>query len=487
MDGEGHRDSSTKVSNKFTRLYIIALSAVALLSIGGQILVQIALKGQSSDSRVVNIAGRQRMLSQKICKNAILLSNNIDTLNRGVQMKELDDALAMWHTYHTGLRSGRLDTIENSVNNSDTILALFKVIEPNFLAIYNNALALNNTISISNKGFREKALAEILDNEKLFLKGMDRIVSVYSIEAKGRVDTLKKIEIVFLIVTLVILAFEGFLIFRPAVAQLQRTMIMLIESEVKANQINKELIAANETLRSTEQELLNTTKEKYKQQINEQKIRSTSLIKGQESERKRIARDIHDGVGQMLTALKLNIESITHDVLPEKEQLKLEEVRKLVGKTIVETRTITFNLMPSVLSDFGIVSALKQLAEQASKNTGAHVMFVCPNTFSRLDKNIEIGVYRIAQEAINNAVKYAQAKEITLELLLNDNYIYLNISDNGKGFNMKKTDVDSDHKKMNSGIFNMQERTNLLDGEFKITSIPGKGTKIWTKIPVKYQ
>jgi two-component system sensor histidine kinase DegS len=477
----------TKVSKKFTRLYIIALSTVALLSIGGQILIQITLSEQSSDSKVVNIAGRQRMLSQKICKNAILISNNIDTVNREIQKKELDESLVWWHLYHTGLQSGNLDTLENKVNNSDQILFLFKKIEPNFLAIYNNAHSLSNTLSISTPEFRTKAMQEILGNEKLFLKGMDTIVYTYAQEAKERVDALKKIEVLLLIITLIILFLEGIFIFRPAVAKLKKTLLQLMESEAKANDINKELTLVNASLKITEEELLNSTKEKYKRQMIEQKIRSTSLVKGQESERKRIARDIHDGVGQMLTALKLNIESIVPELLPEKEKGRLEEARKLISKTIVETRTITFNLMPNVLSDFGIVSALKQLAEQASKTSGANVVFICPNTFSRLDKNIEIGVYRIFQEAINNAVKYSQAKEISIELLLNDNYIYLNITDNGKGFNMKRPDLDSDHKKINNGIYNMQERTNLLDGEFKITSTLGKGTKIWAKIPVKYQ
>lgn len=480
-------NTNAKISKKFTRLYIVALSAVALLSIGGQILVQMALNGQSNDSRVVNIAGRQRMLSQKICKNVILLSKNIDTVNREIQKKELDEALLSWHTFHVGLQSGNLDTLENTINNSDRIIFLFKEVEPPFLAMYNNAHSLSDALSIYTSEYRDKALKEVLDNEKLFLKGMDLIVSAYAQEARDRVDTLKKIELFLLLLTLVILFLEGIFIFRPAVEELRKTVLKLIESESKAMEMNKELISANTALRLTEEELLSSANEKYKRQMDEQKIRSSSLIKGQESERKRIALDIHDGIGQMMTALKLNIESINPEQLPEKEKMRLDEARKLIGKTIAETRTITFNLMPTVLNDFGIVSALKQLSDQASKTSEATVTFICPNSFSRLNKTIEIGVYRISQEAINNAIKYAQAKEISVELLLNDNYLYLNIRDNGKGFNMKKPFQDSDHKKINNGIYNMQERTNLLDGEFKITSVPGKGTKILAKIPVKYQ
>ncbi|HWZ23400.1 MAG TPA: type IV pili methyl-accepting chemotaxis transducer N-terminal domain-containing protein, partial [Cytophagaceae bacterium] len=198
-----------KVYRKFTRLYIIALSAVALLSIIGQILVQIALKEQSSDSRVVNLAGRQRMLSQKICKDAILLSHSIDTINKIAQKEELDEALDLWHIYHTGLQSGNLDTLENKVNNSAAILLLFKQIEPHFLSIYNNAHALSNTLAISTEEYRNNALEKILSNEKMYLKGMDKIVSTYAQEAKGRVNTLKEIELLLLGITLMILFFEG--------------------------------------------------------------------------------------------------------------------------------------------------------------------------------------------------------------------------------------------------------------------------------------
>ncbi len=488
MEGEGTNITiDTKISRKFTRLYIIALSAVAVLSVIGQVLVQIALKEQSSDSRVVNIAGRQRMLSQNICKNVLLLGYNIDTLHRIVQRKELEESLVAWHKFHRGLQSGNLDTLRNRINNSDTILQLFAQIEPDFLNVYNHALALSSTFAVSNTTYCSQAIGEILQSEKRFLSGMDKIVYMYAQEARQRVDTLKRIEILLLLVTLTILVLEGVFIFRPAVAQLHKTMVWLIESETRAQHINKELLMANQSLQQTEQELLNSTNEKYQRQIHEQKIRSSSLIQGQESERKRIARDIHDGVGQMLTALKLNLESIAQEQLPEKERGRLEEARKLIAKTIVETRTITFNLMPTVLSDFGIMSGLKQLADQASKNSGAHVTFLCPVSFDRLDKHIEIGIYRISQEAINNALKYAQATDISVELLLKDQYLYLTVIDNGSGFDMDIPDLGSAHRKISNGINNMQERTNLLDGEFKILSTPGKGTTIWAKIPVKYQ
>ena len=369
-------DHEIKVSRKFTSLYVIALSAVALLSIGGQVLVQMALKAQSNDARVINIAGRQRMLSQNICKNILLLGGEIDTLHRETHKNELDESLAAWHIFHTGLQLGNPDTLEGTNTNSDTIIRLFQKIEPHFLVIYNNAQTLSNTLAISTPTYRRQLIHEILIHEKIFLKGMDAIVATYAQEAKARVDRLKGIELLLLVFTLVILTLEGLLIFRPAVTRLTITMQKLIASEANEKIINRELAQLNTSLRRTEQELLESANEKYKRELSEQKIRSTSLVQGQETERIRIARDIHDGIGQMLTALKLNLESIVPEQLPEKEQARLEEARKLIARTIVETRTITFNLMPTVLSDYGIVSALRQLSDQASRNSGVNVDFI---------------------------------------------------------------------------------------------------------------
>lgn len=473
------------IHHRFTKLYILALSAVALLSIAGQMLVQIALNEQAIDSRVINIAGRQRMLSQRICKNSILISYKINENQLAKQKNELNTSLQTWHKTHLGLESNFLDSIGRKATNSREVKQLFRQVQPHFLAVYNNALWIDHANSVNEVSISKTD--SILAHEGEFLKGMNNIVFQYDKEARSHVATLKNIELLLLCFTLTILLIEGILIFRPAVSKLKQTMLKLIESENNTHSINEELLQANINLKQKELELLQAANEKHEEQMNQQKIRATSLLKGQESERKRIAREMHDGIGQMLTALKFNIESITPSLLDDRNKILLEDVRLLVSKTIAETRTITFDLMPTVLSDFGIVSALKQLADQASKSSGATVSYGGGNTFERLDKHIEVSLYRVAQEAINNAVKYAQAKEITISLSLKDKFLYLNISDNGNGFDLKESYLDSDQKKINRGLNNMQERANLLNGEFTLKIAVGKGTRIQVKVPVKYQ
>jgi signal transduction histidine kinase len=178
----------------------------------------------------------------------------------------------------------------------------------------------------------------------MFLETMDKIVFQYDREAKEKVNTLRKIELILLAITLGVLALEGFFVFRPAVLSLRDSIRKLIEAEKQAFKMNEELA---------------------KQKMREQTLRTASLIEGQEEERKRLSRELHDGLGQMLTALKFGIENMgNYATYTEKGQEALEELKKMVGQTIQETRTISFNLMPSVLNDFGISSALKILVSQ---------------------------------------------------------------------------------------------------------------------------
>jgi two-component system sensor histidine kinase DegS len=126
---------------------------------------------------------------------------------------------------------------------------------------------------------------------------------------------------------------------------------------------------------------------------------------------------------------------------------------------------------------------LKLLAEQNSKNSNADIVFHSDWNEARLDKNVEIGMYRIAQEGVNNAIKYAQASEITLKLSANHGNIHLHILDNGQGFRRSKLEKAS----LSNGINHMKLRSQLLNGHFRMVASPGKGTRIYVKIPLKYR
>lgn len=467
-----------QIFKRLTRLYVIALLAVALLSLAGQLLIQVFLNSLLDDSHVVNIAGRQRMLSQQLSKTAVLLCRpqifQADALYYSQDIKEI---INLWKSSHEALKNKNLQTDGRNytVRNSDKIDSMFRKIDPIFQVVLANAQILDNTINKPVKNQQEilySARNQILNHEKVFLKMMDKIVFQYDLESRNRVDTTKKIELFLFILLFSILVLEGAFIFRPIANHIRFVIKRLTDSEAN-------LRKTNETLLQTQQALVQATEEKYKLQLAEEKIRAASLMEGQEGERKRLAADLHDGIGQMLTGLRLHSEKVkSFDFTNIKQANSFDELQNLIQETIEATRTVSFNLAPSILSDFGVVPAIRILTEQVAKMTNMTFKLQAENV-NRLPEVIETSLYRITQEAIHNAVKYAKSTLINIQLSENENFVELLISDNGVGFDLKLV-----KKTMGgSGLKNMQARAELLNGTFEIQSKIGKGTNMKIEIP----
>lgn len=204
-------------------------------------------------------------------------------------------------------------------------------------------------------------------------------------------------------------------------------------------------------------------------------IRSNSLklMEGQEEERKRISRELHDGIGQLLTAIRFRLGEIEGN-----ENLKIG-IRQMLDETIAETRRISNNLMPSILIDFGLEAALKKLCQQLESSSSIQVALIFQEDLDTGPLPFEVitHIYRIIQEALNNAVKYAEATEIEVAVYHSKSAVTAEIADNGKGF-------DSSVKSSGRGLKNMSERVSMLKGSLKINSLPGRGTVILAEIPL---
>jgi PAS domain S-box-containing protein len=235
--------------------------------------------------------------------------------------------------------------------------------------------------------------------------------------------------------------------------------------------------------KNAEQEVERLNTDNITNKINQQKVISSKIVENQENEQNRIAREIHDGIGQMLTGLKFSLESINLDD-KEKSAQKIEYLKKLSLDIIKGVRTATFNLMPPELSDHGIVSSLAKLTQELSKLTGKNILFYNKTDFDkRLDSLVEINIYRLTQEAINNAIKYADSTHIIVQLSHSSTLLSITIDDNGRGFDVAKAE-----KKRNSesgmGLLFMKERIQYINGRVFINSIPGEGTRITFNIPI---
>jgi two-component system, NarL family, sensor kinase len=206
--------------------------------------------------------------------------------------------------------------------------------------------------------------------------------------------------------------------------------------------------------------------------------RAAALIEGQEKERRRFAMEIHDGLGQILVAIKFKLSGVKDN--PEEVAL----LRKYLDDSIEEVRRISNNVMPAVLIDFGLQAGMQQLCKNIEKYAGIKVDFVYDggDTVENPVFDISVGLYRIAQEALNNAVKHASATHVEVCLSFGPESVVLTLKDNGKGFDIARFMSNSAHS--SNGIKNMKERARLLNGKFDIKSVLNEGTFIKVDVPL---
>ncbi len=207
----------------------------------------------------------------------------------------------------------------------------------------------------------------------------------------------------------------------------------------------------------------------------------------QEEERRRISRELHDDICQRLTALGLHMNVFEDSVETQKKiSLKqLRSVKKEINNLISEVRAISYNLRPSALDHFGLVTSLHLLASEFEKSTAMQIQFATDvQPHQRYDPEIEIAFYRIAQEALTNSSKHSKASTADLNLTEKGNALFLTISDDGAGF-----DLDTYPKMMavekHFGLMNMRERTEMLGGTFQIDSSRGNGTTVNVSVPLR--
>lgn len=203
-----------------------------------------------------------------------------------------------------------------------------------------------------------------------------------------------------------------------------------------------------------------------------------SFIEGEEKERQRLSRELHDGIGQYLVSVKMQLESLLYrDEKDVREQIS--KIRIDFDKIVDEIRRISNNLMPSVLEAFGIVFAIRNLCVETSEHTGLQISLDFKGDFESLNKTIKTYIFRIAQEALNNIVKHARAKRVELVLIRQRDEVLFKIRDDGKGFNLQEIKSGTGH-----GMNNMRERVNLLNGSIRIDSHVNEGTQITINIPL---
>jgi PAS domain S-box-containing protein len=583
---------------KLKRMYLFALVTIAITVLLSQLLIQSNLKSQLHDSRLINISGKQRMLSQKLVKEILVYTTSTDSTRKNSELQKITATYSTWKNTHFALKNGD-DDLHFPKENSLKIESLYSQIQPHFDAI---VVATTDLISSKNNVIQSKNVSTILDNESAFLSKMNQIVGQYEKEALEKVRLQRNTEYGILSFTLFLLLLEFLFIFKPTTQRIELLIAKLLSSEKKAIKLAydtevlseikedsvKELKSLNYALENSllycrltpdgkiihmgeqfckllqynmlsaedkfsqalsslsqeqayidqlikdkhrsswhgeiktttkndvvvwldlsivpvtikkgnsellvicfditerkkaEQEVERLNKAQIADKLNQQKTISSKIVENQEHEQNRIAREIHDGIGQMLTGLKFSLESIDVNDKDKTEQ-KITYLKKLSLDIIKGVRTATFNLMPPELSDYGIAASLSKLTSELGKLTGKNIVFYNKTNFDkRLDSLIEINCYRLTQEAVNNAIKYAESIDIAVQLSHSNSILSIIIDDNGKGFDVTQVEAKR-NSESGMGLLFMKERIQYINGRVFINSIPGEGTRVTFNIPI---
>lgn len=214
------------------------------------------------------------------------------------------------------------------------------------------------------------------------------------------------------------------------------------------------------------------------ERVEQQIIRNKAIIEAEEKERIRIARELHDGIGQQLSATKMNL-SAFEPVISDEQKDRYHQILELVDDAVKEVRTISHNMMPNALLRSGLSSAVREFVQKISGTNSLKVDLQIVGLNNRLDSNIETVLYRVIQECVSNIIKHADASHITIQLIKHDVHLNLVIEDNGKGFDTRNIENGG-----GIGLKNIISRVDYLNGSVEFDSMPGKGTTVVIDIPL---
>lgn len=383
------------------------------------------------------------------------------------------------------------------------------------IPIYNEALRLARefddlesiAIALRGLGFSYMVTGDIATSEKYLYQAMEQAKKYnFRTEIKSCYDAMAELSLMKRDApTYVMYAFKRDslerLIFNESMAKNIQDLEVKYESDKKEQQIREQdlslrqnrlllgllsialisIIAilflyrrsSNQKKKILEQEIVQLERER-------QLAASQAVIKGQEEERGRLARDLHDGLGGLLTGVKFSLFNMKSNVVLDAENtLAFERSLDMLDHSISELRRVAHNMMPEVLVKFGLAEALSSYCDSISESGMSKIDYQVIGVIPRLDGNTEILLYRVVQELLNNSIKHASASHVLVQLARNENLLSITVEDNGKGFDTAQLSQSS-----GSGWVNIKSRVNYLKGTVDVESSPGKGTSVHIAISI---
>jgi len=233
----------------------------------------------------------------------------------------------------------------------------------------------------------------------------------------------------------------------------------------------------------TKRKQAETKRKEYNRKL---QVLSRRLVEAQETERRNIARELHDEIGQALTVMQLNLQAMLQSPDVDGFTPRLNENLKVVERVLEQVQDISLDLRPSILDDLGLEPALRWYTDRQAALVGLKVVFHADPLVRRLDSVIETECFRVAQEALTNVVRHAQAKTVTVELRKEAEQIHLCVRDDGTGFEVAAVRAKA-VRGASLGLLSMEERAVLAGGRLEFNSVPQRGTEVHAWFPLKWQ
>jgi signal transduction histidine kinase len=435
-------DFARRTARLLTTRYVLAILTVGVLAAAGQLLVQLALSRQVHDASVINLAGRQRNYSQAMCK-AVLATRSLDGLPADGSWQEAIDILGRWQRVHKGLISGDAE-LDLPLNSSAQVAETYAAMQPNF-----NALESRIAKAIAQRVLPADEVAELLTTQRSYLERMEAVVSQLDFEASARVHQTRVLEATLFGVLALVLVAEALLIFRPAVRRI------------------RDEIAARE---QAEQDAIE---------------REVAEVSGRLE--RRIGQDLHDGLGQLLTGISFQSKALERRLGAADEAGAAADITAQVGQAIAQTRSLARLLHPVEADAESLGAALHELGAIAERVFRVQAVvqwdddLPIPAISDEFDEGNDtppsMHLYRIAQEALSNAIRHGGATHLWVTGTLEGREARLVIADDGKGFEPPSPEV-MHQRRGGMGLRIMAHRAERMGATFTIQRRPEGGMRV---------
>jgi signal transduction histidine kinase len=433
--------------------YVGALLVVAGLLVAGQTVIHQVLSRQEGNARVINLAGRQRMLGQRLCTLLLALDVDGNDPAHGIR-DELARTADDWAVSQAALRAGRPEAGLHTTN-PDVVHGLFAQIDADhhaMLAAAHAALALPlGTIAPEHA-------RTACTHQEAFLTGMDHIVTEYEHQARQQIVGLRRLELVLLALALLVLLLEGVFVFRPAVRglRLQLAEHDLVQHALDASEAEKQALAIRDIAEIARLE--------------------RQLLQVSDREQMQLAQELHDGLAQHLIGVAFLLRPLRKELGSGPWTKRLDEVSRLLDEAIDQTRHLARSRHSPALEGAGLATALGELAAYTTRVFG-----VACDVHDRAGFDPPVAssthLHRIAREAVINAAKHASATTIEIELACDAGELTLVVRDDGVGIGPRPA--------AGMGLQFMTYRARMLGASLQIAPGQGRGTTVTCRVPLR--